>query len=69
MEISIDLENLMKNVATSTIGSLLIPPMTFDSELATAEYYRKNLDSILAEFNECFKTDLQAHIAKQIADA
>ncbi len=64
----LDLDKIMKDVASLTIDSLLIPPMEFDTPEKAPKYYRDHLDSILSEFNQCFKIDLQAHIAKHIAD-
>lgn len=62
----VDLDKIMKDVAALTVDSMLIPPEIFDTELDATKYYQNHLDSILAEFNKSFKTDLQDHITKQI---
>ena len=69
MKKTIDLDKILKDVASLTVDSMLIPPKNFDSEYQAAIYYQKNLDPILDEFYECFRTDVQAHLAKHIADA
>ncbi|MGM0214943.1 hypothetical protein [Enterococcus sp. AZ109] len=69
MTVTINLEDLMKNVSNSTIDSMTIPLTEFETPTQAAKYYHEHLDSILAEYEECFKTDLQAYIAKQIAES
>lgn len=66
---TIDLDKILKDVASLTIDSMLIPPKKFDSKYKAAIYFQRNLDTILDEFYECFRTDVQAHLAKHIADA
>lgn len=64
----INLEDIMKQTAISTIESMTIPIKEFDSKHDAALHYHEHLDDILSDFEESFKTDLQAFIAKNIAE-
>lgn len=68
MSKTVDLDEIMKNVSSLTIDSMLIQPKVFTTEQEALFFYRDYLDSILEEFNESFKNNLQAFLAKRIAN-
>ncbi|MGM0240256.1 hypothetical protein [Enterococcus sp. AZ103] len=66
MSVTINLDNLMKDISSLTIDSMTIPLQEFDNARDVELYYQNHLNEILKEYDKNFKILLQEHIKNQV---